>query len=94
MTALPPIPNKASSGPETASSLPRTETELQRLQREANAMMLELQALEGKERELRVQNDILAREALSCGYDPGVLEPPAPKRRGKSLTVGLNKKEG
>ena len=57
-------------------------------------MIVELKALEAKEQELRVQNEILAREVLSCGYDPGILEPPAPKRRGKSLTMASNKKDG
>eukprot|EP00540_Astrosyne_radiata_P016641 CAMPEP_0116853520 /NCGR_PEP_ID=MMETSP0418-20121206/17962_1 /TAXON_ID=1158023 /ORGANISM="Astrosyne radiata, Strain 13vi08-1A" /LENGTH=54 /DNA_ID=CAMNT_0004485939 /DNA_START=22 /DNA_END=186 /DNA_ORIENTATION=- len=37
--------------------------------------------LEREELELIQQNKILAREALLCGYQPMLLEPPAPKRR-------------
>jgi hypothetical protein len=40
-----------------------------------------LKNLEAQERSLYAQNEILAREALMCGFEPHLLEPPAPKRR-------------
>jgi hypothetical protein len=60
---------------------------MDRLKREAKAMVRLLKKLEAEEVEIRMQNEILAREALLCGFDPGVLEPPAPKRRG-TMTGG------
>lgn len=60
------------------------ESELKRLTKEVDAMIRFMKQLEKEEQQLRAQNEILAREALLCGFDPGLLEPPAPKRR-KSL---------
>ena len=67
--------------------------ELQRLKRECQSMAALLKQLDREERELILQNKILAREALLCGYQPHLLEPPAPKRRrmtgkGKSSSPG------
>lgn len=64
------------------------EAEVDRLKRESRAMVRLLKGLEAEEIELQMQNEILAREALLCGFDPGVLEPPAPKRRGTMLSGG------
>jgi len=44
-----------------------------------------LKRLEKEEEELHAQNEILAREAMLCGFDPVRLEPPAPKRRKSSV---------
>jgi hypothetical protein len=55
--------------------------EVERLQKESCAMVRLLKMLEKEENELRIQNEILAREALMNGYDPTILEPAAPKRR-------------
>lgn len=55
--------------------------ELERVQKECNDMIETLKSLEHQETELAAQCTILAREALLCGFDPDVMEPPAPKRR-------------
>ena len=55
--------------------------ELDRLEQECTSMICLLKELEREELELLQQNKILAREALLCGYQPHLLEPPAPKRR-------------
>ena len=57
------------------------ESELERLKQECSTMVKALKELEEEELDLQCQNRILAREALLCGFDPSVLEPPAPKRR-------------
>lgn len=44
-------------------------------------MVKYLKKLEKEENELRLQNEILAREALVNGFELGLLEAPAPKRR-------------
>jgi hypothetical protein len=51
------------------------------LKKECSMMVRLLKQSETEETELSAQNKILAREALLCGFDPAVLEPPAPKRR-------------
>jgi hypothetical protein len=55
--------------------------EVKKLKKECAAMIQLLKSLEKEEQELRVQNEILAREALLNGFAVGLLEPPAPKRR-------------
>ena len=49
------------------------------LQNECRATAAYLKQLHDQERRLALENQILAREALSCGFDPTVLEPPPPK---------------
>ena len=53
----------------------------QRLQQECVAMISMIRQLERQELEFLQQTKILAREALLCGYQPHLLETPAPKRR-------------
>ena len=68
--------------PEMESSQPNDcRAELERLKKESSEMINLLKDLENEERDLAHQNEILAREALLCGLDVRVLEPPAPKRR-------------
>jgi hypothetical protein len=55
--------------------------ELERLERECVAMVALIRQLEREELEYLQQAKILAREALLCGYQPHLLETPAPKRR-------------
>jgi len=59
--------------------------ELERLKSECVEMIKMLKRLESEEEVIKAQNEVLAREALLCGFDPIRLEPPAPKRR-KSAT--------
>ena len=66
------------------------EEELQRLQRECSAMVKLLKNLEKEEHDLQCQLEVLAREAIMCGFDPNVVEPALGKRR---RGVGANKKE-
>jgi hypothetical protein len=92
MTAAPVPSSSGEDGDDAAAqdpSLPEeAESEAERLKRESRAMVRLLKKLEAEEMELTMQNEILAREALLCGFDPGVLEPPAPKRRGAMLGGG------
>ena len=43
-----------------------------------------LKRQEQEQNELRIQNEILAREALLHGFDPDGIEPPAPKKGRKA----------
>ena len=58
-----------------------TSSEVERLQAECSAMVKLLVKLEKEEHQLTCQLEILAREALLCGFIPDVVEPAAPKRR-------------
>jgi hypothetical protein len=51
------------------------------LKKECSIMVELLKQSETEEKEMTAQNKILAREALLCGFDVAILEPPAPKRR-------------
>jgi hypothetical protein len=67
--------------------------ELERLQKECGAMVQLLKRLEREELNMQRQVEILAQEALKGGYQPHLLEPPAPKRRKPSLAAAAKKKE-
>jgi len=58
-----------------------SENELERLKRECSEMITTLKQLEEQELDLHCETKILAREAILCGYDPKIVEPPPPKRR-------------
>eukprot|EP00980_Cylindrotheca_fusiformis_P028667 scaffold22634_cov123-Cylindrotheca_fusiformis.AAC.14 len=58
-----------------------TKDDLERIQTECSAMVQLLKNLADEEQNLDCQLKILAREALMCGFDPAVVEPPQPKRR-------------
>jgi regulator of replication initiation timing len=60
-------------------------TEAEQLKMECSAMLQHLKNLQEEENQLRVQNDILAREALINGFELGLLEAPAPKRRKQAV---------
>lgn len=64
-------------------------TEFERIQSECSAMVQLLKSLESKEHDLNCTLQVLAREALLCGFSPSAMEPPAPKRR---RTIGGVKK--
>jgi hypothetical protein len=66
-------------------------SELEKLQSECSAMVQLLGNLEKEEHQLHCQLEILAREALLCGFSPEVVEPAAPKRR--RTTAPSKKKE-
>jgi hypothetical protein len=55
--------------------------DIEQLKRECSAMISLMKKLEKEESEIRLQNEILAREALVNGFELGLLEAPAPKRR-------------
>ena len=65
-------------------------TELECIQNECSAMVQLLKILEREDHDLQCQLEILAREALLCGFSAEVVEPPAPKRR---RTTPAKKKE-
>ena len=65
-----------------------TGDELERLKKESLAMIKLLKNLDKQVQDLAHQNEILARQALLCGFDVKVLEPPAPKRRKASGKKG------
>lgn len=58
--------------------------ELQQLQRECRAMLKLLKRLREEEQDWREKNQMLAREALLCGFQIESLETPPTKRRLKS----------
>jgi hypothetical protein len=68
-------------------------SEIERLQTECSAMVRLLKNLEKEEHGLQCQLEILAREALLCGFAPDVVEPQAPKRRRTNSTAAPAKKE-
>jgi hypothetical protein len=76
--------SESSSSSDTGGS--DNNEELERLKRECRSMVALLKELERDELELVQQTKILAREALLCGYQPHLLEPPAPKRRRNNVT--------
>jgi hypothetical protein len=65
-------------------------TELECIQSECSAMVQLLKSLESEEHDLQCQLQVLAREALLCGFSPTAMEPPAPKRR-RTLIGGIKK---
>jgi phosphorylcholine metabolism protein LicD len=58
--------------------------ELERLKKECNAMMRYIKKLHRQEKDLRQRNEMIAREALLCGFQPDALEPQPPKQRRKA----------
>lgn len=74
------VPETASSAPDIVN-LEDKDDRIDRIKSECSAMVRLLRQLEQQERLLRAQNEILAREALLCGFEPHLLEPPAPKRK-------------
>jgi hypothetical protein len=68
--------------PDATKSSSRTDSvDIDRIKTECSAMLRLLKTLEKEEQGISAQNEILAREALLCGFEPHLLEPPAPKRR-------------
>jgi hypothetical protein len=61
-----------------------TNAEIERLKKESAIMVKKLKSLEKQENELRIQNQILAREALLNGFPVEMLENVAVKRRKSS----------
>mmetsp|Transcript_12583 Transcript_12583/g.17856 ORF Transcript_12583/g.17856 Transcript_12583/m.17856 type:complete len:87 (+) Transcript_12583:112-372(+) len=72
-------------GDETATDAPPV-SEMETLKRECQEMVTILKKLDREQLNLKRQNQILARECLSCGYQPNLLEPPPPKRRRPAAT--------
>ena len=56
----------------------------ERLKKESVAMIHFLKQQEQELNEIRIQNEILAREALLHGFDPDGLAPQAPKKGRKA----------
>jgi hypothetical protein len=68
----------------TASELDdENNEELDRLKKECKAMMRYIKKLHRQEKDLRQRNEMIAREALLCGFQPDALEPQPPKQRRK-----------
>jgi hypothetical protein len=61
--------------------------EQDRLEKECRAMVKLVKRLRTEEEDLREKNEMLAREALSCGFQLASLEAPPPKRRPKISPV-------
>lgn len=64
-----------------ASSEMDENDELERLKKECNAMVRYIKKLHREEKDLRQRNEMIAREALLCGFQPDALEPQPPKQR-------------
>ncbi len=56
---------------------------IQAIQAECSTMISLLKDLEKEEHDLQCQLEILAKEALLCGFQNDVIEPPIPKKRNK-----------
>ncbi len=69
--------------------------DIQAIQAECSTMISLLKDLEKEEHDLQCQLDILAKEALLCGFQNDVFEPPIPKKRPKKQAPkeGTVKKE-
>jgi hypothetical protein len=63
------------------NSNPENQSEVERLQHESSNMIKLLKNLEKEEHDVHCQLQILAREALLCGFDPNLVEAPQPRRR-------------
>ena len=55
--------------------------DIQAIQAECSSMISLLQQLEQEEHDLQCQVEILAKEALLCGFQNDIIEPPIPKKR-------------
>lgn len=74
----------AGAGEKVSSVTVVAETnDIQAIQAECSAMISLLQDLEKEEHDLQCQLEILAKEALLCGFQIDVFEPPIPKKRAK-----------
>jgi hypothetical protein len=58
--------------------------DIQTIQEECSTMISLLRDLEKEEHDLQCQLEILAKEALLCGFQNDVIEPPIPKKRNKT----------
>ena len=68
--------------------------ELERLKRESIAMVKYLKKLRREEKDLRQRNEMIAREALLCGFQPDTLESAPTKQRRKSSAASPTQKAG
>lgn len=68
-----------------AGNVDDSAAEVDRLKKESAIMIKTLKMLEKQENELRIQNQILAREALLNGFPIDMLENVAVKRRKSSM---------
>ena len=68
--------------------------ELQRLKRESAAMVKYLKKLQREEKDSRLRNEMIAREALLCGFQPDALESAPSKQRRKSSAASPIQKAG
>lgn len=84
--------NEKGNGDNADTNVTNDVEELHRLQRESSAMVKLLKTLEKEEHALQCELEILAREALLCGFDPAVVEPASSKRR-RTPAGGRTKKE-
>eukprot|EP00536_Pseudo-nitzschia_multiseries_P012101 jgi/Psemu1/290073/fgenesh1_pg.445_\ len=57
--------------------------DIQTIQAECSNMVLLLKSLHKEEEDIQCQLEILAKEALLCGFQNDVIEPPVPKKRTK-----------
>mmetsp|Transcript_3880 Transcript_3880/g.10162 ORF Transcript_3880/g.10162 Transcript_3880/m.10162 type:complete len:123 (+) Transcript_3880:30-398(+) len=74
-----PVADGISSG--SGSGDNNNNNNIQAIQAECTAMISLLRDLEKEEHDLHCQLEILAREALLCGFQNDVIEPPIPKKR-------------
>lgn len=76
-----------------ASGCNNDNNNIQAIQAECATMISLLQDLEKEEHDLQCQLEILAKEALLCGFQNDVIEPPIPKKRAKKQQAQLPKQE-
>ena len=61
------------------------ESDIHTIQAECSNMISLLKILEKEEHDIQCQLEIFSREALLCGFQNDVVEPPIPKKRTKKL---------
>ena len=69
------------------------DNQLERLQTESNAMIQYLKKLEKQERDLNIQTQILAREAINNGWTHDNIGLPHPKKKRPAAKKQENNKE-
>ena len=76
--------NEPKSSPDEIATVDAAETnDIQAIQAECSTMISLLQDLEKEEHDLQCQLEILAKEALLCGFQNDIIEPPIPRKRAK-----------
>jgi len=84
--------NEPKFSPDEIATVDVAETnDIQAIQAECSTMISLLQDLEKEEHDLQCQLEILAKEALLCGFQNDIIEPPIPRKRAKKQANNVAK---